>query len=592
MHRSISTAAVLTGALWLSTMPLSSQAEVFCVDTATGLQTALSTAAINGEDDEVRIVQGTYFGNFRYVSAEGFDLSIQGGWSPACATQEVDPSNTILDGAQNDTVLVLSVPSATAKLMLHGATLRNGYQSSAGGGLKVKGNDSGSLTVTFSAFNFNTSGAGGGVDIESLDSATFINNTFRDNVATLDGGGARIRDLNSITMTNNTISGNASGNVGGGVYAKSFGRIAFSNNSVDGNSANGNRLYGGGGVFARSRIITFSHNTVSENASGYYGGGVHVDGSDMVTFSGNLMKGNVARVSGGGIYSSNSRSVAFVNNVIDRNGSDYYGGGIYAINPSRLRLTNNTLVGNADRLRGGGLYVRLLESSPASDGTIFGRWNDQNQSDIESQLDYGATLYNNIFLSNNADDAADFYINNDSDYDRTPSPVALSHNNFDQTPGLGYGTNIPVIIDPNNLDAVDPLFVDPDSGDLSLLPDSPMINAGDPETPDLPATDIIGNPRVFGGVVDIGAYEWRDAPVLDGECLLDWAETEYPRSFAPAGVETVDRSPLFYRVYSQSRTALGYNEERALVYFRNREGEVRDMGALETWLERAGCLTQ
>ncbi|WP_295544508.1 hypothetical protein, partial [uncultured Thiohalocapsa sp.] len=78
MHRSISTAAVLTGALWLSTMPLSSQAEVFCVDTATGLQTALSTAAINGEDDEVRIVQGTYFGNFRYVSAEGFDLSIQG----------------------------------------------------------------------------------------------------------------------------------------------------------------------------------------------------------------------------------------------------------------------------------------------------------------------------------------------------------------------------------------------------------------------------------------------------------------------------------------------------------------------------------
>ncbi len=34
-------------------------AEVFCVATAVGFQNALVLAAYNGQDDEVRIVQGT-----------------------------------------------------------------------------------------------------------------------------------------------------------------------------------------------------------------------------------------------------------------------------------------------------------------------------------------------------------------------------------------------------------------------------------------------------------------------------------------------------------------------------------------------------
>ncbi len=60
---------------------------------------------------------------------------------------------------------------------------------------------------------------------------------------------------------------------------------------------------------------------------------------------------------------------------------------------------------------------------------------------------------------------------------------------------------------PNNLFNLDPLFRDTANHDYSLLPCSPLINAGSNAAAAGILTDLAGNPRIQGGTVDIGAYE-------------------------------------------------------------------------------------
>ena len=43
----------------------------------------------------------------------------------------------------------------------------------------------------------------------------------------------------------------------------------------------------------------------------------------------------------------------------------------------------------------------------------------------------------------------------------------------------------------------DPLFVDPDKGNFRLLPDSPCVDAGTNNVPELPSRDLDGNPRIL-----------------------------------------------------------------------------------------------
>lgn len=108
-------------------------------------------------------------------------------------------------------------------------------------------------------------------------------------------------------------------------------------------------------------------------------------------------------------------------------------------------------------------------------------------------------------------------------------PITLLANNFDQTE-TGFQIDIPIAIDPSNLDALDPLFVDAANGDLHLTAGSPMIDAGHPQTTDLPATDLDGVPRVLGAAVDIGAYEYDDGSSGDADFVVTRVQPTPPRN--------------------------------------------------------------
>lgn len=65
-------------------------------------------------------------------------------------------------------------------------------------------------------------------------------------------------------------------------------------------------------------------------------------------------------------------------------------------------------------------------------------------------------------------------------------------------------------------------FVNPAATNYRLQADSPAINAGDnASVPADVVTDMDGNPRVVGGTVDMGAYEFRRVNVFLPVVLRD-----------------------------------------------------------------------
>jgi hypothetical protein len=113
-------------------------------------------------------------------------------------------------------------------------------------------------------------------------------------------------------------------------------------------------------------------------------------------------------------------------------------------------------------------------------------------------------LVNTILWGNWAWTAGDQIYNDAS----TPE---ISYSLIEGSGGSGAGWDTSLGTDGGgNLDA-DPLFVDGPGGDLRLSSaTSPAFNAGNNAAPNLPATDLDGNPRIAAGAVDMGAYEYSD----------------------------------------------------------------------------------
>jgi len=481
-------------------IPTFSLAATFCVSNATELQNALTTAESNSEDNTIRIVQGTYNGNFTYASTEAKSLTIEGGYTEGCASRTRDPANTILDGGGIDNVLAL-VSQGAAAFSVEELTFQNGNASTVnnGGGLYAT-TSHGTTTLTNNTFSGNSaSGSGGGAYV-SADTVTLSNNSFIENEANnFLGGGVYILAFVT-TLTNNAFTGNTAKSSGGGIYIYSGDTTAEGNNATLTNNifADNTAIDGlGGGAFIIIGVVvtTLTNNTFTGNTAKDSGGGVCVldevgISGGTATLTNNTFTGNKITASYGP-YECTGGAGAFVgadstliNNVFSGNTAigDYGRGGgvcIVGIYSRTGTLTNNTFTGNTATVSGGGIWAKYR---------------------------YPGNLYNNIIWNNTASDGADLYIDNTGDDPFFSVRVNIFNNDFDQSASGVYITQ-PFTIDPSNLNNANPLFQG--NGDFYLTSSSPCINTGDNDAPDLPDTDIEGNPRIVGETVDMGAYEFQ-----------------------------------------------------------------------------------
>src|SRR6266571_6619212 len=196
------------------------RAATFCVNTAAGFQSTLTTAQSNGSPDTIQLVQGTYLGSFLYSGNE--NLTIEGGYTASCASRIVSAANTILDAtgtvAPNTQTLRLFA-NTPVSFAVDGLTVRNGRAPSISDPSTMNG---GGLWVI--AGNVTPGG-----------SLTLTNSTISGNSAYQDGGGVYVLKANSVTLTNNSIQGNSAG-FGGGFYAVESKTLTLTGNTISGNT--------------------------------------------------------------------------------------------------------------------------------------------------------------------------------------------------------------------------------------------------------------------------------------------------------------------------------------------------------------------
>jgi hypothetical protein len=191
------------------------------------------------------------------------------------------------------------------------------------------------------------------------------------------------------------------------------------------------------------------------------------------TVSNCVLVGNVA-MQGGGAELGTFNNCVFSNNIAQN------GGGA-----SDATFNNCLFTGNSASQ--GGAIFNFAVPVILNNCTVYGNFATNSGGGCYSFTGFSGT--NSIVFGNTA--------TNGSNYHRAASGLTMNYCCTVPLPTNGVG-NI----------ASDPLFVNPIFGDFHLQSNSPCINSGNNASVST-TRDFDGNPRIVGGTVDIGAYEFQ-----------------------------------------------------------------------------------
>lgn len=297
------------------------------------------------------------------------------------------------------------------------------------------------------------------------------------------GGALCIRNSIKISIENCTFQSNYAYYNGGAVYLKNS-SIRVYNNTFNSNRCGQTFAYYGygGGLCTDGGKPNIYYNTFEENTSTGIGGGLCVRFADcMVTH--NIFKNNFSALGGGfGILHIPVCNFVISNNLFIQNGAEFFGAAISNGDCSPTYV-NNTITDNHCFGGGGGFYCKDSVVPVLHNNIIYG--NTQFGGEVNQVY-----LWDLLSQPN-------FYYNN----------IEGGKENFYGTGGTGFFGEYENNIDEN------PLFV---SGEFSILPESPCVNVGNPDTTNLfvPEIDIAGQARIAHERIDIGAYENQEPLII------------------------------------------------------------------------------
>jgi hypothetical protein len=238
-------------------------------------------------------------------------------------------------------------------------------------------------------------------------------------------------------------------------------------------------LDAGGGVLCASASAIVSNCVVINCSASDWGGGAAGGTLNDCTLIGNFSQYGA---SGGGAHGANLNRCLLIGNTTTQ-----AGGGAASCTLDSCVLTNNSA--NA----GGGTYASYIRNcvllgnfaSWAGGGDFSSTLNNCTLAGNSSPGGSGANnsaLYNCIVYHNDTNNCVNCY---------------MEFSCTDPLPSGGYGniTN-------------SPLFVNEPGANFHLQSSSPCINSGR-NSDALTTVDFDGNPRIKGGTVDIGAYEFQ-----------------------------------------------------------------------------------
>jgi len=277
------------------------------------------------------------------------------------------------------------------------------------------------------------------------------------------------QDTSYISQT--IIDGNQSGSV-----------VTFNNNETSdalliGFTIENGLAVDGGGVYCYQADPTIQNLKIVNNQADN-GGGIRASSSNLI-IENSIIALNSAANGGGGIYIGAGNQIGIIgceisNNIANSKGSAMFIGTGYQ-GTLNINLINSSVCFNAPNGYGRGV-ISLEEHGNAIIMLISNSimWNNAN---LEISLAYGS--YSSIVLQY--------------------SVIQNGENSI-------YGD----ITFGNNVSEFDPLFVDILNQNYSIQSTSQCIDAG-LNNDLLPDFDLLGNPRVNFGIVDIGAYEFQQS---------------------------------------------------------------------------------